>query len=230
MVDLVPAPPAVLEVRDLRVCAGKRLLLRSQNLSFTARELVALVGPSGAGKSTLLKCLNRLIDLTPGLVMSGDVLFHGRSIYADGTDVDALRARIGMLFQQPAVFPTSLRKNVLFGVRHLGRIPKSDWQVVLERSLRDSFLWNEVKDRLDESALKLSVGQQQRLCLARTLAVDPEVILLDEPTSALDPRSADAVEESLLRLKGKRTLVLVTHNLSQAQRLAEGIVTIEHCH
>lgn len=230
MDDLVPATRAVLQVCDLSVCAGKRLLLRTQNLTFAAGQMVALVGPSGAGKSTLLKCLNRLIDLTPGLVVSGDVLFHGRSIYAADTDVDALRARIGMLFQQPAVFPITLRKNVLFGVRHLGRIPKSDWQEVLERSLREASLWNEVKDRLDESALKLSVGQQQRLCLARTLAVDPEVILLDEPTSALDPRSTEAVEESLLRLKGKRTLVLVTHNLSQAQRLAEGIVTLEHCH
>ncbi len=216
-----PVAPPVLEVRQLDVFAGPRQLLRGVDLRIAAGSVVALVGPSGAGKSTLLRCLNRLIDLSPGLRVSGDVLFHGRSIFAPGVDVDALRARIGILFQQPAVFPTSIRRNVLFGVRHLGVVPKSDWPTLSERALRDASLWDEVKDRLDESALKLSVGQQQRLCLARTLAVDPEVVLLDEPTSALDARSTEAVEECLLRLKRRRTLVLVTHNLAQARRLAD---------
>ena len=219
-------PESLIEVRGLSVFAGQRRLLCDVQLSIVGGRACALVGPSGVGKSTLLKCLNRLIDLTPGLRVQGDVLFHGTSIYAPGTDVDALRARVGMLFQQPAVFPVSIRKNVLFGVRHLGRVSKRDWPDILERSLHEASLWTEVKDRLDESALKLSVGQQQRLCLARTLAVGPEVILLDEPTSALDPRSTEAVEDSLLRLKGHRTLVLVTHNPAQAQRLADQIVTL----
>lgn len=220
-VPIALAAPPVLEVRRLDVFAGPRQLLRGVDLRITTGSVMALVGPSGAGKSTLLRCLNRLIDLSPGLRVAGDVLFHGRSIFAPGVDVDALRARIGILFQQPAVFPASIRRNVLFGVRHLGVVPKSDWLALTERALRDASLWNEVKDRLDESARKLSVGQQQRLCLARTLAVDPEVILLDEPTSALDARSTDAVEECLLRLEGRRTLVLVTHNLAQARRLAD---------
>lgn len=221
MAETLSESPALLEVRGLNVFAGTRPLLRDINLRIPGGCALALVGPSGAGKSTLLKCLNRLIDLTPGLSVRGDVLFHGQSIFAPGTDVDALRARIGILFQQPAVFPKSIRQNVLFGVRHLGRVPKREWPATAERALREAALWDEVKDRLDESALKLSVGQQQRLCLARTLAVDPEVILLDEPTSALDARSTEAVEESLLRLKGKRTLVLVTHNFGQARRLAD---------
>ena len=226
MAETPSASPALIEVRGLNVFAGTRPVLRDINLRIPGGCALALVGPSGAGKSTLLKCLNRLIDLTPGLGVRGDVLFHGQSIFAPGTDVDALRARIGILFQQPAVFPTSIRQNILFGVRHLDRVPKREWPATAERALREAALWDEVKDRLDESALKLSVGQQQRLCLARTLAVDPEVILLDEPTSALDPRSTEAVEESLRRLKGRRTLVLVTHNQAQADRLAEQTATL----
>lgn len=216
----------LLEVRELSVIAGHRRILHRVNALFRTGAATAILGPSGAGKSTLLKCLNRLLDLTPGLRREGDVLFHGHSIYAPSVDADALRARIGMLFQQPAVFPVSIRKNVLFGVRHLGKAPKHAWPEILERSLRDASLWNEVKDRLEEPGLKLSVGQQQRLCLARTLAVDPEVILLDEPTSALDAKSTEAVEQSLLRLKGARTLVLVTHSLDQARRLADATLTL----
>lgn len=211
----------VLEVRDLSVSAATQPILRGINLTVPAGVILALLGPSGAGKSTLLRCLNRLIDLTPGLRVQGEVRFHGQSIFAAGADPDALRARIGILFQQPAVFPASIRQNVLFGVRHAGRVPRGDWPELIERALGEASLWEEVKDRLDAPALRLSVGQQQRLCLARTLAMNPEVLLLDEPTSALDPRSAEAVEHSLLRLKGRRTLVLVTHNLAQARRLAD---------
>jgi phosphate transport system ATP-binding protein len=216
----------LLEIRGLSVFAGSRTLLRDVHLQIPTGCALALVGPSGAGKSTLLKCLNRLIDLTDGLQVRGEVLFHGISTRSPGTDVDTLRARIGMLFQQPVVFPTSIRANVLFGVRHLGRTSKKDWPQIVERSLRETSLWDEVKDRLDESALRLSVGQQQRLCLARTLALEPEVILLDEPTSALDVRATEVVEESLLRLKGRRTLVLVTHNPLQAERVADRTVTL----
>lgn len=217
----------LIETRTLCVLAGSRPILNAGNISIAAGACVGILGPSGAGKSTLLKCLNRLVDLTPGLRLEGDVRFHGRSILAPETDVDGLRERVGMLFQQPAVFPSSIRKNVLFGVRHLGRVAKADWPALTERSLREASLWDEVKDRLDEPALRLSVGQQQRLCLARTLAVGPEVILLDEPTSALDPRSTAAVEDSLLGLKGHRTLVLVTHQPAQAARVCDRSITLE---
>ena len=216
----------LLRVRGLSVFAGERALLRNVTLDVHPREVLAIIGPSGAGKSTLLKCLNRLIDLTPTLRVKGEVLFHGQSIYERGVDVDVLRARVGILFQQPVVFPKSIFHNVIFGVRHLGVVPRRHWPEVAERALTEAALWNEVKDRLDESALKLSVGQQQRLCLARTLAVDPEVILMDEPTSALDPKSTEAIEQLVLRLKEKRTIVLVTHNLAQARRTADSVACV----
>lgn len=216
----------ILETCNLSVRAGARELLRNVSVSIAPRQVFSLIGPSGAGKSTLLKCLNRLIDLTPGLRVSGEVRFHQRSIHAPGVDADLLRARIGILFQQPVVFPKSVQANVLFGVRHLGRVPRKDWPAVAERALREAALWNEVKDRLHESALRLSVGQQQRLCLARTLAVDPEVILMDEPTSALDPKSTEAIEELIFQLKQRRTVVLVTHNLDQARRVADVVACL----
>jgi phosphate transport system ATP-binding protein len=178
----------VLEVRDLTVTAGKRTILRKVNLRVSANQVYGLIGASGSGKSTLLKCLNRMIDLTPGLKVSGDVLFHGHSIWDPSVRADDLRGQIGMLFQQPVVFPKSIYQNVIFGIRHLGACARSDWPEVAERALREAAIWDEVKDRLREPALRLSVGQQQRLCLARTLASEPEVILMDEPTSALAPR------------------------------------------
>lgn len=216
-----------LETRGLTVHAGERVLLRNVSLSIAPRQAFGIIGPSGAGKSTLLKCLNRLVELTPGLRVSGDALFHRRSIYAPDVDVDALRAQIGILFQQPVVFPKSIFQNVIFGTRHLGKVPRKEWPEVVERALREAALWNEIKDRLHDSALRLSVGQQQRLCLARTLAVEPEVILMDEPTSALDPKSTEAIEELILQLKRKRTVVLVTHNLEQARRVADWLACIE---
>ncbi len=225
--EAVPATnPAILEVRGLSVRAGARWLLRDVNLAVLPHQIFGLMGPSGAGKSTLLRCLNRLVDLTPDLKVSGEVLFHGRSIHAPGTDVDSLRARIGMLFQQPVVFPKSIFQNAVFGTRHLGRVPRRHWAEVAERALREAALWDEVKDRLHEPALRLSVGQQQRLCLARTLAVDPEVILMDEPTSALDARSTEAIEALILSLRETRTIVLVTHNLGQARRVADYLACV----
>ncbi|MGH8512402.1 MAG: phosphate ABC transporter ATP-binding protein [Gammaproteobacteria bacterium] len=214
------------EARGLSVQAGTRCLLRNVNLAISPHQVFGLMGPSGAGKSTLLRCLNRLIDLTPTLRVSGEVLFHGHSIRAPGVDVDALHARIGMLFQQPVVFPKSIFQNIIFGIRHLGRVPRRLWSEVAERALREAVLWDEVKDRLHEPALRLSVGQQQRLCLARTLAVDPEVILLDEPTSALDARSTEAIEALILKLRETRTIVLVTHNLGQARRVADYLACV----
>ncbi len=220
------AESAVLETRSLQVFAGSQPLLRGVSLAIAPRQVFGIIGPSGAGKSTLLRCLNRMVDLTPNLRVEGEVRFHGRSIRAPGTDVDALRARVGMLFQQPVVFPKSIYENVLFGVRHLGQVGKDDWPETAERALREAALWPEVKDRLREPALRLSVGQQQRLCLARSLAVNPEVILMDEPTSALDPKSTEAIEELILRLKERRTIVLVTHNLEQARRVADWVACL----
>ena len=219
-------PETILHSKELSVLAGDRALLRNVNFNLQRHEVLAIIGPSGAGKSTLLKCLNRLIDLTPNLRVTGAVEFHGENIFERRTDADALRARIGMLFQQPVVFPKSIYENVLFGVRHLGVVPRRRWPEIATRALGEAALWNEVKDRLDESALRLSVGQQQRLCLARTLAVNPEVILMDEPTSALDPKSTEAIEELILRLREKRTLVVVTHNLNQARRVARRVACI----
>lgn len=218
--------PAVLAARGLTVFAGSKRILRDVNLAIRPRQVFGIIGPSGAGKSTLLRCLNRMIDLTPNLRVAGEVLFRGRSIHAPGTDVDALRARIGMLFQQPVVFPKSIYQNVIFGVRHLGQAARAEWPETAERALREAALWNEVKDRLHEPASRLSVGQQQRLCLARTLAVNPEVILMDEPTSALDPKSTEAIEDLILRLKERRTIVLVTHNLGQARRVADWVACL----
>ncbi|MDB5296276.1 MAG: phosphate transporter, ATPase subunit [Phycisphaerales bacterium] len=224
-----PAPPPgepLLEVRDLTVAAGRRTILRGVNLRVAPNQVFGLIGPSGAGKSTLLKCLNRLAELTPGLTVAGDVLLRGRSVYAADLNPDDLRARVGILFQQPVVFPTTIYKNVVFGVRHLGAVPRRDWPEAAERALREAALWDEVKDRLREPAARLSVGQQQRLCLARTLATEPDVILMDEPTSALDPRSTAAVEELIVRLKARHAVVLVTHNIPQARRVADWLACL----
>ncbi|MBP7948110.1 MAG: ATP-binding cassette domain-containing protein [Verrucomicrobiales bacterium] len=207
---------AVLQIRNLSVVAGSQWLLREVTFDIPRGGVFGIMGPSGAGKSTLLKCLNRLAELS-GLRVSGEVLFHGRNLR--GEDPDTLRSRIGILFQQPVVFPKSILANVLFGVKHLGKAPRREHQAIAQRALQEAALWDEVKDRLPTPALKLSVGQQQRLCLARTLATDPEVILMDEPTSALDPRSTAAVEELIRQISASRTIVLVTHHLQQARRI-----------
>lgn len=218
-----PGLPAI-ETKGLSVFAGRRQILRDVELRVDRGEVLALVGPSGAGKSTLLKCLNRLVDLEPSLSVTGQVLFDGEPVYARQVDPDLLRARVGMLFQRPVVFPGSVRKNVLFGVRHGGdparAVPRRRWPELTERVLREAALWDEVAGRLDEPAATLSIGQQQRLCLARTLALEPEVILMDEPTSALDRTAARKIEELILALAGRRTLVLVTHDPDQARRVA----------
>ncbi|TLD70568.1 ATP-binding cassette domain-containing protein [Phragmitibacter flavus] len=215
----------MLDVRELGVRAGARELLRGVSFEVVRHEVFGIIGPSGGGKSTLLRAMNRLTDLT-GLKVTGDVVLHGSSIFASGTDVDALRARVGMLFQQPVIFPTSIRENVLFGAKRLRRMSRADEEACVERSLREASLWEEVKDRLKAPAMKLSVGQQQRLCLARTLATEPEVILMDEPTSALDPRSTEAIEGLVRRLRETHTIVLVTHNLRQARELADRVAFV----
>lgn len=219
------APPAA-EIRDLSVEAAGRQILRRVSLDVPQQEALAILGPSGAGKTTLLKCLNRLIDLVPGAEVRGTVRLGGRSIYAPGTDVDELRSRVGMLFQQPVVFPGSIADNVLFGLRRRGRVARREWPARLEQALCAAALWNEVKDRLASPAGRLSTGQQQRLCLARALALEPEMLLMDEPTSALDVRSAAAIEELITELKRRVTIVLVTHNLAQAERVADAVACL----
>lgn len=219
--------PPILEARNLAVhTTSGQTILRNVNLAVAPRQVYGLIGPSGAGKSTLLKCLNRMTELSPNLRVSGEVRLEGRSIYDRAVNADDLRARIGMLFQQPTVFPKSIYQNVIFGVRRLGLVRRRDWPEVAESALREAALWDEVKDRLKEPATRLSVGQQQRLCLARALACDPEVILMDEPTSALDPRATHEIEELLGRLKENRTIVLVTHNISQARRVADWLACV----
>ena len=231
MSDCSISPPGVvtapvLEVRGLSVRAGAKPLLRDINFAVRPGQVFGLIGPSGSGKSTLLRCLNRLSDLIPGLHVSGDVALHGTSIYAADADVNALRAKVGMLFQQPVVFPASVEDNVLFGAQRLRPLSRSDRAALVESALREAALWDEMKDRLRTAATLLSVGQQQRLCLARTLAVQPQVILMDEPTSALDPKSTQAIEDLIVRLKTRHTIVLVTHNVAQARRVTDWLACV----
>jgi len=216
----------LITVENLSVKIGSATILDNVSLKVAPRTVFGLVGPSGAGKSTLLRCLNRLIEMTPHARVTGQIRYHGSDIFQSDIDADALRARIGMIFQQPVVFPTSIERNVLFGIRRLRRLSRSDARDLVERSLGEAALWNEVKDRLGAPGLALSIGQQQRLCLARALATDPEVILMDEPTSALDARSSEAIEALILRLKAERTIVLVTHNLEQARRVTDWIACL----
>lgn len=219
-----PRDAPVLAARSVSVYAGDSPILRNVDLAVEARGVVGIVGPSGSGKSTLLKALNRMIDLErPPLRIAGSVEFHGASIYGPGSDPDILRSRIGVLFQQPVVFPRTIEQNVLFGARRLERLARPELETRLEEALTQAALWDEVKDRLDRRAATLSVGQQQRLCLARTLAVRPEVILMDEPTSALDPAATDAIESLILDLKTTHSVVLVTHDHRQAERVADWI-------
>jgi len=220
----VSAP--ILETENLAVLAGSRAILSDVSLAVQPGQVFGLIGPSGAGKSTLLRCLNRLIELTPGLRMQGEVRFQGQSIHAPGTDVNALRARIGMIFQQPVIFPVSIAENVLFGARRLRSLNRSAKAELVESALREGALWDEVKDRLRAPASNLSVGQQQRLCLARALAVQPEIILMDEPTSALDPRATQAIEDLILRLKARHTIIIVTHNVAQARRVTDWLACV----
>ncbi|MDQ6913794.1 MAG: phosphate ABC transporter ATP-binding protein [Verrucomicrobiota bacterium] len=217
---------AVFRVENLTVTARGKTILRDVTVSIPPNRVFGIIGPSGAGKSTFLRCLNRLSDLTPELRVTGKIEYDGRSIHDPALDPDQLRARIGFLFQQPVVFPKSIFENVIFGLRHLRRLSRETRAVSAKRALIEAALWNEVRDRLRDSALTLSVGQQQRLCLARALATNPEVILMDEPTSALDPKSTAAIEELILKLKERHTIVLVTHNVPQARRVTDWLACI----
>ncbi len=210
-----------LATRDLRLFYGKTEALKGITVELPRNRITALVGPSGCGKSTFLRCFNRMNDVIPGVRIEGRVLVDGRDIYANGTDLERLRTRVGMVFQKSNPFPMSIRDNVTFGPRMAGIGDPARLEELVERSLRQADLWNEVRDRLDDSALDLSGGQQQRLCIARALANQPEILLLDEPASALDPISTARIEETLLALKDRYTIVIVTHNLQQAARIAD---------
>lgn len=211
----------ILQIEDLALWYGEAQALRGISMHIQSREITAFIGPSGCGKSTLLRCFNRMNDLIDEVRMAGDIRFEGESVYDPAIDINSLRKRIGMVFQKSNPFPKSVFENVAYGCRIHGVSRKQDLDEVVERSLRAAALWEEVKDRLDESALGLSGGQQQRLCIARAIAVEPEVILLDEPCSALDPVATAKIEELMRELKKKYTLVIVTHNMQQASRVSD---------
>jgi len=210
-----------LETRHLNLYYGDHLAVADAGFVALENRITAIIGPSGCGKSTLLRSLNRINDLIPGFRIDGEVLLDGRDITGDDIDVIALRRRMGMLFQRPNPFPTSVYDNVAYGLRLAGRMSRADLDAVVERSLRRVVLWDEVKDRLKHSALGLSGGQQQRLCLARALAVEPSVILMDEPCSSLDPIATLRIEELMRELRGTVTMVIVTHNMQQATRVSD---------
>ncbi|MFC0234368.1 phosphate ABC transporter ATP-binding protein PstB [Vagococcus entomophilus] len=212
---------SILRSSDLHVYYGKKEALKGITMGFKQGEIAALIGPSGCGKSTYLRTLNRMNDLIPGMTITGNVSFKEKNIYRPKMDIVELRKDIGMVFQQPNPFPFSIYENVAYGLRLTQNIPKQQLDDIVERSLRAAFVWEDVKDKLNKSALSLSGGQQQRVCIARVLAVNPQVILLDEPTSALDPVSSGKIEEMLLELKEKYTLIIVTHNMQQASRISD---------
>lgn len=213
-----------IRVRDLSVRYGPTQVLNHISLDIPDKKITAIIGPSGCGKTTLLKSFNRLIDLQEGVGVSGQVFVDDEDIYDPGAEITHLRKRMGLLSQRPQVLPMSIYENVVYGLRVHGEKDKRKLDKAVERYLKEAHLWHEVKDRLHSSAARLSIGQQQRLCLARGLAVEPEVILGDEPTSALDPISAEQIEQRFLDLKDKYTIVLVTHILRQARRLADYVV------
>lgn len=210
----------IITTNDLCLWYGKTQALRDINISVPEGSITALIGPSGCGKSTFLKTLNRMNDLVPDVRITGSVKYRGKDIFAPGTDVNELRRQIGMVFQKPNPFPMSIYDNIAYGPRTHGIRSKAKLDEIVETSLKNAAIWDEVKDRLKKSALGLSGGQQQRLCIARALAVDPDVLLMDEPTSALDPISTTRIEELAMELKSKYTVIIVTHNMQQALRIS----------
>jgi phosphate transport system ATP-binding protein len=209
----------VFDIRDLTVSYGRNPAIKNVNLEIYRNMVTALIGPSGCGKSTFIRCLNRMNDLIPGAHVEGQILYHGQDLYESGVDPVSVRRWIGMVFQKPNPFPKSIYDNIAWGPRMLGL--RKDLDERVERALTQAALWDEVKDRLKRSALALSGGQQQRLCIARALAVEPEVILLDEPASSLDPIATSSIEDLIHELKRDYTIVIVTHNMQQAARVAD---------
>jgi len=213
---------AKVKIENISLSFGEKKVLNDISLDVEPNQIVALIGPSGCGKSTLLRCINRMHD-TDKAVIDGDVYLDGINIFDRSVDVNTVRHRIGMVFQRPNPFPKSIKSNVAYGLKINGERNNKVIEQTVESSLKDSYLWEEVEDKLTESALSLSGGQQQRLCIARCLAVSPEVILMDEPTSALDPISTRKIEDLILKLKENYTIIIVTHNMQQAARIADKI-------
>ena len=211
----------IITVKDMCLWYGNHKALNDINIEIPEKSITALIGPSGCGKSTFLKTLNRMNDLIPNVKITGDVCYEGKDIFAHDVDVNNLRKEIGMVFQKPNPFPMSIYDNVAYGPRTHGVTAKVKLDEIVERALRDAAIWDEVKDRLKKNALGMSGGQQQRLCIARALAVQPKVLLMDEPTSALDPISTSRIEELVVELKEKYTIVMVTHNMQQAVRVSD---------
>ena len=211
----------IMTVQGLDLWYGDHQALHDISMNIPEKSITALIGPSGCGKSTFLKTLNRMNDLIPGVKITGDVRYRDQDIFAPGTDVNELRREIGMVFQKPNPFPMSIYDNIAYGPRTHGIKNRARLDEIVEKSLRGAAIWDEVKDRLKKNALGLSGGQQQRLCIARALAVEPEVLLMDEPTSALDPISTSKIEELAMQLKEQYTIVIVTHNMQQAARISD---------
>ena len=213
--------PTILEAKDLDLYYGQTQALKKVNIQIPERRITALIGPSGCGKSTFLRTIDRMNDLVAGVRVEGEMLYRGENVYAPGVDVTWLRRKIGMVFQKANPFPMSIYDNIAYGPRIHGVRKKAELDALVESSLRGAALWDEVKDRLKKSALGLSGGQQQRLCIARALAVHPDVLLMDESTSALDPGSTIRIEELMTELKKEYTVVIVTHNMQQAARISD---------
>lgn len=218
---LLTPETAKLDIRNLNFYYGQAQALKNINMIIPENRITALIGPSGCGKSTLLRVFNRIYDIYPKLRAEGEVLFDGQNILSDNISVNELRAKIGMVFQKPVPFPMTIYENIAYAIRHYEKLSKAEMNNRVEKVLRDVALWDEVKDKLHQSALGLSGGQQQRLCIARAVALKPEVLLLDEPTSALDPISTAKVEQLIEQLKSKYTVLIVTHNMQQAARISD---------
>ena len=212
---------SIISVKDMCLWYGDHQALKNVNIEIPEKSITAFIGPSGCGKSTFLKTLNRMNDLIPGVRITGDIRYEGTDIFSREVDVNNLRKEIGMVFQKPNPFPMSIYDNVAYGPRTHGITNRVQLDVIVERALRDAAIWDEVKDRLKKNALGMSGGQQQRLCIARALAVQPKILLMDEPTSALDPISTSRIEELVTELKEKYTIVMVTHNMQQAVRVSD---------
>ena len=211
----------IITVEDMCLWYGDHQALKNVNIEIPEKSITAFIGPSGCGKSTFLKTLNRMNDLIPGVKITGDIRYEGTEIFSREVDVNNLRKEIGMVFQKPNPFPMSIYDNVAYGPRTHGITNKVQLDEIVEQALRDAAIWDEVKDRLKKNALGMSGGQQQRLCIARALAVQPKILLMDEPTSALDPISTSRIEELVMELKEKYTIVMVTHNMQQAVRVSD---------
>ena len=211
----------IITVKEMCLWYGEHQALKDVNIAIPEKSITAFIGPSGCGKSTFLKTLNRMNDLIPGVKITGDIRYEGTDIFSKEVDVNQLRKEVGMVFQKPNPFPMSIYDNIAYGPRTHGITNRVQLDEIVERALRDAAIWDEVKDRLKKNALGMSGGQQQRLCIARALAVEPKVLLMDEPTSALDPISTSRIEELAMELKEKYTIVMVTHNMQQAVRVSD---------